>query len=426
MVYSNSVSRTFRLIIVGFNLFTIALYATAPLDYSSSANFVLSIIYLLVSCALINYGFKAGEKKSFNPVNLEKKLFFKTTEKILNFVFIFYTLTFLIKYAYHLRFSPLDVRGMFSFLSLGIADPYWAYHTAISDTRPWTVSWSIYFIISLVDQIFFIFAFLTYDKQKKYQKILLAFFVTLELFYWVGRATNFGVVALVLGFFVTRIVNAGGDSKFNIKKLLRLLLLGFLLFVIALFSFGSTMDSRTGGADATGAFTMTKGGIFDILPEQFWSSYYYVVSYLCQGYYNMSLAFDIPHGDWTFFLGNNPALISLSNFLFGTDLMEHSYMKSLDLHCGVDEFAAWHSAYLWWANDFTIFGALIIVYILAYITGYSLRLSNIHNDLLSKIICTVSSCMLIMLFANNTYLSNVFYSCMILFPIWYFTRFRQQ
>lgn len=425
MEYNSSLSKTFRLIIVGFNLFTIVLYATAPLSYSSSANFVLSIMYLLLSCILMSIGFKHGERRNCNTFGMEKKLFFDTSDRIINFVFLFYTLTFLIKYAYHLRFSPLDVHGMITFLSLGIADPTWAYHMAISDTRPWTISWSIYFIISIIDQVFFIFSFLTFSKLKKYHKFLLFCFIIIELFYWVGRATNFGVIALVLVFFITRIVNSGNDKEFNIKIIAKLLLLGALLFIVALFAFGSTMDSRTGGADATSGFTFTKGGIFEILPERFWSIYYYIVSYLCQGYYNLSLAFDTPHGNWTFFLGNNPALISFSNFILGTDLMEYSYMKSLDLYCGVDEFAAWHSAYLWWANDFTIVGALIVVYILAYITGYAFKLSIIYNDLLSKIVCTVSSCMLIMMFANNTFLSNVFYSFMFLFPLWFFTRFRR-
>ena len=426
MGYSNSLSRTFRLIIVGFNLFTIILYATAPLDYSSSANFVLSIIYLLASCALMNYGFKAGEARSYNPHRIENEPFYDTSDKILNFVFVFYTLSFLIKYAYHLRFSPLDVRGMFSYLALGVVDQNWAYYTSISDNRPWTVSWSIYFLISIVNQIFFIFAFLTIGRQKKIQKVLLIFFVILELFYWVGRATNFGVIALVLGFFVTRLVNSGHDANFNFKKIARLLLLGFILFVAAVFSFGSTMDSRTGGADATGGFSMTKGGIFDILPEQFWSPYFYVVSYLCQGYYHLSLAFDIPHGDWTFGFGNNPSLMSLCNFIFGTNLMDHSYMHSLELTRGVDEYVVWHSAYMWWANDFSIIGALVVVYIISYFAGFSFKLSSTCNDLLSKIVCTVTSCMLIMMFANNTYLSNVFYSFMFLFPIWFFTRFRHQ
>lgn len=425
MNYTNTLSRTFRLIIVGFNIFTIVLYATAPLNYSSSACYLLSIIYLLFSCALMNSGFKAGERRSYNAARIERKLLFEVSNKTIGFVYLFYALTFLIKYAYHLRFSPLDISGMFSFLSLGVADPNWAYNMAIADTRPWTVRWSVYFIISIVDQVFFIFSFLTYNRQKRYQKILLLFFLIVEIFYWVGRATNFGVIALVLGFFITRVVNSGNDNKFNVKKLGKLLLLGVLLFFVAVFFFGNTMDSRTGGADATSNFTVTKGGLFEILPEQFWSPYYYVVSYLCQGYYNLSLALDIPHHDWTFLLGNNPALISLSNFLFGTDLMEHSYMKSLEIYCGVDEFAAWHSAYLWWANDFTIVGALFIVYLLAYITGYSFTLSTKCNDFLSKVICVITACMLIMMFANNTYLSNVFYASMFLFPLWYITRFKR-
>lgn len=426
MMYNKTLSRTFRLFIVGFNIFTVVLYATAPLNYASSNGFLLSICYLAFACFLINQGYKAGERKTIDVRLCCTKIFYSASTKLINIFFGFYSLTFLVKYAYLLRFSPFDITGMISFLSLGLADPYWAYHNAISDTRPYTISWGVYFLISIINHLFFIFGFLTFGKQNRHQKILFCFFVALEMFYWMGRATNFGVIALVLTFFISRFLTTDNTKEISKSQIAKIVALGVMAFPTAVFFFGNTMNSRTEGADATGNFLQTNSGIFEYLPQEFWSPYYYVVSYLCQGYYNLSLALGIDHIDWTFGLGNNPALISLSDFVFGTDLMEHTYMKSLDMQCQVDEFAAWHSAYLWWANDFTSLGALVIVYFLAYIIGFSYRISMSTNDFLSKIVCVVTTCMVVMLFANNTYLSSVFYSYMFLFPIWVVTRFKNR
>ena len=144
-----------------------------------------------------------------------------------------------------------------------------------------------------------------------------------------------------------------------------------------------------------------------------------VVSYLCQGYYHTALAFDLEF-ESTWLLGSNPALLSLGSLL-GLDMWERTYMHRLEAAAGVDQFGSWHSAYTWYACDVSFYGVPGVLFLLAYLFGFSWAKSA-QGDFLSKIMFVMLGNMLLYLFANNTYLSTVFYSFMFLVPFWIVTR----
>ena len=144
-----------------------------------------------------------------------------------------------------------------------------------------------------------------------------------------------------------------------------------------------------------------------------------VVSYLGQGYYHASLALDLDFQP-TFFLGSNPALIGLGD-LFGVDVWNRTYMHRLQVERGVDELGKWHSAYTWYAGDVSFYGVPFTLLGLGYVFGFSWSRAR-KGDFLSGIMFIMFGNMLLFLFANNTYLSSVFYSFMVLLPFWIVTR----
>ena len=126
----------------------------------------------------------------------------------------------------------------------------------------------------------------------------------------------------------------------------------------------------------------------------------------------------------TYFFGNNPATINIAR-TFGVELWERTFMYKLLMEEGVDDYAKWHSAYLWYANDVSLYGVPFFLLVLSFIFGHSYKEVFYSNDFISKLISVIIFNMLFYLFSNNTYLYHHFYSLTILLLIWFFTRFNR-
>jgi hypothetical protein len=144
-----------------------------------------------------------------------------------------------------------------------------------------------------------------------------------------------------------------------------------------------------------------------------------VIWYFGGGYYHASFALDLDFRP-TLFLGSNPALIGLAA-IFGIDVWNDTYMHRLQTTRGIDELGVWHTAYLWYANDVSFVGVPLLLLGMAYLFGFSWARAA-QGDFLSGIVFVMVGNMLLFLFANNTYLSSVFYSFMVLLPFWLLTR----
>jgi hypothetical protein len=193
--------------------------------------------------------------------------------------------------------------------------------------------------------------------------------------------------------------------------------------------FSYNLNGRRGGSELNydqfdlGTSSVDENNIaFTIVPKPLHDTYMYVVSYVSQGYYHTCLAFDLDYQS-TYFLGNNPSLIDFAKFV-GVDVWKDTYMYRLRVK-GVDPLVNWHSAYTWWANDFTFVGVPFVLFAIGYFFGLSWALSLNKNDFLSKLVFIILGNMLLYLFANNTYLSSVFYSFIFILPVWYFSRIKR-
>jgi hypothetical protein len=373
-------------------------------------------------------GYNMGYNKKYLKRNLTKASLYAISNEKLNFIFVFYVFTVLIKYAYFLKVPIFDIKGMVNVLLIGLYDQHIGYSLSLDTTQPFTVNWSVYFLIAIIDQLFFIIGFLKWRDMNRFKKYLFIIFVLMEIFYWMGRGTNFGVISMITTL-VFSLMYKFKVIKLTLTQIIKssLVIIFLLIGSVAIFSFN--MNGRRNGSTLNyEQFNLETSSvneydvIFSIIPKPLHDTYMYVVYYLSQGYYHTCLAFDLDFKS-TYFLGNNPALISLVS-IFNVDVSKDTYVYRLR-EKGVDPQVNWHSAYTWYANDVSFLGVPFLLFIIGYLFGFSWNLSLNGNDFLSKLIFIIFGNMLLYLFANNTYLSSVFYSFMFIFPIWYFTRVRR-
>lgn len=403
-------------IIAGFNFFTLIMYLISPYVFGRQG-FLLSVVFVFVNIVAMTFGYFRGVrsgKKAVSNLVQPKAL---PLQKIFNYLTVFYALTFLIKYAYLLKFQIFDVGGMVQHLLVGVANPKLGYLLSIDETRQATVSWSLYFFISILNGIYFIAGFVLWKSLSGLQRLVFLLFLLLEVFYWVGRGTNFGVVYLIFIFLLASVIQSKG--KFNASYFVKYA----LLLVVGLVSFSMIMYSRSEGVvEDFQVFALSWGYVdeasilFDVVPQELHTSMLTVFSYLVQGYYNTAVAFDLNFiPSW--FGGWNPSIQSFYS-VFGADLSGNTYIQRLDVY-GIDPRINWHSSYTWFANDVSFYGVPLVMFLLGYLIGYSwVKAVVVENDFLSKLIFILLSVSALFNFANNNFIAYHFYSFLFVFPYW--------
>jgi hypothetical protein len=422
VIFYNSLN-TPIIAIVGFNLFTLIVFMTAPVFWDTN-NLLLVYLFVLLCQLLILIGFTLGRNRGALS-QPRSNLLMASGDRLSTYLFAMYVSTFLVGYAYKMGLHILDIAGIYNLLLAGIIDRHLGYDTALTGTGIGPIHWTLFFVISIFNQIFFIVGFIQWKKFTSFIKALFVVLLCIDICFSVGRGTAFGVISMVTTFFLSSMLWLN-STRVRTANVFGYLLLVTFLFAgsIALFSYN--LYNRSGNVER--GLQLTEFGksttindhvAFLLVPEALQPTYMNVVSYLGQGYYNTSLALDLDFKS-TWFLGNNPALISLAS-AFGFDVWDNTYIHRLELKEGVDEFRSWHSAYTWFASDVSFYGVPFLLFFIAYMFGFSWA-KAMQGDFLSKLVFVMLGNILLFLFANNSYLSTVFYSFMFLLPFWVFTR----
>lgn len=411
------------LLLMAFNLLTVFLYVSMPFIQNSNHR-QTCVLFILINIICLYTGYIKGInvklKKNYSYLPLGE-----ISSRTLGYYFTIYSSTFLIIYFYQLRVPFLDFGALISRIIIGLADKHAGYNLKGVHTLPWT----IYFLVSIVDSVFIIIGSLSWNKLKNCQKILFIIFCLLEILFWFGKGTNFGLIILIST--ITFSVIANNQTMTLSRKTIRnYAILVFLAFSLALIVFNINITARSGGDLANYDYnhiTIPKGYIndnfiFSFIPQELRSIYLYVCTYLTQGYYHLEYIFETPY-DWTMFFGNNPELSYLGEIL-GINAEEISYQTKMGA-IGIDPYIHWHSCYLWLANDFSIFGVPFVMYFIGKMMGVSYLIYQNNKDLLSGVIFIILSNMSLLLFANNNYISSVFYSVLFIYPYWYFSRYKK-
>jgi hypothetical protein len=410
-------------LVVGFNLFTLAVFVTAPIRWGTD-NVSAVCVLVLVCQAVIVGGFIAGRKNGASSYT-RVRLPLGSGRFLMRCSIVVYPFTALIGYAYRMGYAPWDIRGMYTLLLMGLSNRSFGYEMALRGTGLGPLPWRIYFLASIVNQCFFIAGFLRWRRMGLVARSLFVVFVAVELFFAVGRGTSFGVVSMVTTFFMSSMLWMKSNRSRTVAVLGGALLVAFLFggsiafFSYNLYSRSNNLERELETYEFQNSSTIFDSPVLTSMPPALRPTYMNVVAYLSGGYYHASLTFDLEFQS-TFMVGNNPSLIGLA-LLFGNDVWNRTYMHRLQVARGVDELGVWHSAYTWYANDVSYYGVPLVVFGLAYFFGFSWSRAR-RGDFLSGIVFIIFGNMLLFLFANNTYLSSVFYSFMFLLPFWIITR----
>jgi hypothetical protein len=402
--------------IIGFNLLTVAFMMTAPVAWD--AKNLPSIYVLVLTCQLlILIGFLLGRTRGF-LTRPRTALPLSSGAAVMPYLLGIYLLSFPISYGYRMGFSPFDLSGMASLILAGLQDRVFGYANALRGVGLGPIPWTLYFLVSIFTQCFFIAGFLYWRSMSFGTKLLFGALVCLELLFSLGRGTTFGVVSMVTTFFLA--------AMFWKRSRLATVLLVAGLFAGSVAVFSYNLYGRSGNVERTVELTgfgrsalILDHPTLAVIPEALQPTYYNVLWYFCGGYYHASFALDLDFKP-TLFVGNNQSLIGLAA-IFGIDVWNDTYVHRLQTTRGIDELGVWHSAYTWYANDVSFVGVPVVLFSIAYLFGFSWARSA-QGDFLSRVVFVILGNMLLFLFANNTYLSSVFYSFMFLLPFWLFTR----
>ena len=403
-------------VVVAFNLLTVAFMITAPVAWDAQN---LPQVYLLVLICqfLLPIGFRLGRNRSL-LTRPKTVLPLSSDDLVMPSLFGIYLLTFPIVYGYRMGFSPFDISGMANVILAGLKDRTFGYTNALRGVGLGPIPWTLYFLVSIFTQCFFIAGFLYWRSMRPGMRLLFAVLVALDLVFALGRGTTFGVVSMVTTFFFA--------AMFWKRSRLATVALVTCLFVGSVAVLAYNLYSRSGNVERT--VELVEFGrsslILDhptlaIIPKSLQPTYINVLWYFGGGYYHASFALDLDFKP-TLFVGSNPSLIGLAA-IFGIDVWNDTYMHRLQVARGIDELGVWHSAYAWYANDVSFAGVPFVLFGMAYLFGFSWGRS-LQGDFLSKIVFVILGNILLFLFANNTYLAAVFYAFMFLMPFWLFTR----
>lgn len=427
---SEKIMRTIKLVyfsLIGFNLLTLLCYITNPFYAGAQHNHWLTVIYISLCICMISLGFRSGvrngEKKAYKGGYLMTNI----SKRQLVFYYLIYISTFLLKYAYELKVPAFDFSALLSRVVIGVSNPLIGYKLSLDG--PQVYSWSLYFIICLLDTFFFAINFLNWKKLSKFMKFIFMILLLLEIFRWLAAGTTFGIVMLVTSTVLAYCCNIETDyiSK---RSLFRVGLIIFGMFIVAILAFRLNMLGRAGGDFSSHtmrqfSFNETSWiykNVMGSLGEDTQNLFVYILFYLVGGYYNLEYAFSCDF-DWCWFLGRNTALTNVTDNILGMDIESLNYQTKIFQEFGVDPYIQWHSCYLWLANDFTLWGVPLIVFVIAHFTGSALTLYRKKNDMLSGLVFIVFATMIILFFANNNFMSNVFFPYIFIFTYWLLTRY---
>lgn len=412
-------------ILVGFNLLTWVVYLSNPFANSVSSMHGITILYVLLNILMLYWGLNNGVKagKLLNPrkIILGEKFY----RKYMTPLFVFYILTFTLKYAYELRIPAFNLSALIQRISIGIASPDLGYALTLSGEQ--SFPWSLYTLISIVDGAFFIIGMLCWKYMTRFQRYIFVFLVLIDMLKWFGAGTSFGIMQMLTTFLLVFVISKN-SSQFSKKQVVKYLLISGFVFIVAITSFGINMEGRAGGSFTdiestdinTDSFFYTY--FVSILPKWFQDLYQFIARYLVGGYYNLELAFTTDY-DWCWLLGRNNTLTVIADDLLHIGIEPLNLQHKIFQMYGIDPYIYWHSIYTWLANDFTLYGVPIAVFIIGKLTGMTLVVYSKYNDMVSGVVFVLLANCALYFFANNNYLSGHYYVFIVFVLIWLTSRY---
>ena len=224
--------------------------------------------------------------------------------------------------------------------------------------------------------IFYFSTFAGIYWRKKLPKLyvfIIVVNVVLDLFYnlcFIGTQRSIVTIAvLVLTLFARNAVRT--DLKIDKRKLrnIALMIIAILVVFLNILSARKTLWNESSGYIYTNKhFNLSHPLLFWCQTDKLKYDVCNLLSYFTQGFYGLSLAFQVPF-EWSYLLGSVRGLNSIISqiFPFVPDMVEVTYPLRAGAEFGVDGLASWYSIFPWLASDLTFIGALIYMAVVAWL-----------------------------------------------------------
>jgi hypothetical protein len=325
--------------------------------------------------------------------------------------------------------ASLSLRELAMKIVLGIVSPLKQYNAKFSEAQfgGRLLTYSITLFSPLMWPVIPL-SIIYFKKLGGAFRVLSILTIILEASRWVATGTNKGVIDLVLTFvflyFIKSLQRGKALKKPSApvgKAIIMTLLAGFLALGV-LFFLNNIEDRLKGNwillmRVNNNTRIDESSPLMSVLPGSMKSLLVYMCSYLNQGYYGLSLAFDMPFTPM-FGLGNSAFLIENVYDFFKVDLTPLTLQAKM-AYTGWNPMVNWHSFYAWVANDVSLIGCLPVMFVIGAYFGilsfYSIR----GRDPLASIML----CMLLSLFFYIPMNNQIFSSPITFMAFWFITAF---
>lgn len=425
-MHNNNVLRLPIKAIIYWNLFTLLLFIVSPYDWDlTSSSYSLLLIFVCVNILFLYFGYRSALRTKINLTRYRDS----------KMVYIFwFRLALVVKilwlipgYNSKLGLDLFDVTGLIERLSIGFIFSLGESYNLRQATELSQYSFPIFLVTSLLNSLSMLvipLGVLLWKKINAIIKILLITTTSIDLVYWIGIGTNVGIFNIFLSLVFMLIV-----AKPDIISLGNYSLRMKIIIITATISLGSFFAlsiadrfnlNYRGNYNMYDNYIVTskveqESLILKLTPESFHNNVIIASNYLNQGYFHLAMSFNEEY-DFTYGLGNNYTTVGVSKKLIGIDVLPLTYVGKLE-NQGVGPFAAWHTAYMWFANDVTFYGVPFIMYILGYLFAITWRHTLYYSDPFAPILFLLLLFQLVYLTANNHVLSFQFFPLLIILSL---------
>lgn len=353
-----------------YSMFTLVLYLYGPYLFPDSNRFLL-VLFVIITNVAMYIGFRNGANKNYRV----KATKYINIPKLLKIFFVIALLIAVPKFIIYTGFYANTlgrISGSILLFFAGASDIIYAARQEVGNAPGiWRF---INYIVVVFGSIHWMYMPLSIFYWKKLSfpiKTGTFFIYGIYILQYICTGTNVGMFEFFIMLFIVRILRNYFDSsrsrnKFKNKNLILFVLLG----VVLLFAFDFVMSSRIGDQTSSIPLGNTKAYInqdslfWEYVPVSIQQVFMYVTRYLCAPYYALEQSFDL---SWTPTFGIGYSWFLLDNFPI--DLWPDTYMMKLEDSIGYSHWSSWHTSYMWFANDVSFLGVIIIYYLLFRLFG---------------------------------------------------------
>lgn len=349
-------------------------FLLGPIPWTENDNFIAYFVIALLILYFLAFTFGYYARTPKNGIIIINHQEIEYNElKILNMLkyTLFLNLIFTVLLAL-IYSNTSSLSGLINKMIQGLFAPSEAYY--MKDTSSRSGSIIVWFSLLYSPWLYItkVLGLYYFKELKLYQKILYISALVVEVMRWLAVGTNkglFDIVVLLLFYYILlrmKLLSDDEERTNKLKKTLRRIFLVVTISAVAFFMFfGTAISARVGGAYHEEYFSSFP---YNQLPVGLRFFVEKFDSYLTQGYKNFILIVQNCEFKWTFGIGNSRFLMQIFNSLFGIDLTSRTYPYQL-ASFGVDPLASWHTAYGWFASDFTIIGIIPFMFFVGYYTS---------------------------------------------------------